>query len=287
MIPMHLHGDDEIHGDFPHTLKIHHLNSWISPHVHNFIEFTYAIQGQAVEVINGVERVLRPGMFTLLFPYHVHEIRFEPGQELVLYVGAIGLKSFFDHSNSLFSLQGLLSQMEDNWEPSYALDTAAADQIQFLLQHMFQEIRSDQPWNQHLYITKLFEVFAYLDRYRKSQQSSWYKNTANENSHQGMWAIIHYVYQHFREDLSLQGMSARFGYSVPYISTTFKQMTGENYSRFLERIRIAHACNLLLSSEMKIIDIGFEVGFTSYPTFARVFHQRIGKPPTLYRKERR
>lgn len=100
----------------------------------------------------------------------------------------------------------------------------------------------------------------------------------------GMWEVIHYVYQNFKEDITLEMLAERFSYSVPYISVAFKQAVGENYYSFLERNRTAHACNLLIGTDMKITDVAYEAGFKSYPTFVRVFQARMGMSPTAYRK---
>lgn len=282
-IPMHLHGDREIHGNYPYTLKIHHLTGHITPHVHNFIEYTYAFRGRATEIINGIERPLVPGTFTLLFPHQVHEIRVAPGEEVFLYVGAIGLQAFFDGTDALLSLQRLLRDAENDWNTSYALGEDAAREMLALLKGMHEELLNEQPWHQVLFVSKLFEVFVRLDRHRLLAGFENRPASSPSSRPTGMWDVIRYVYQHYREPISLQSLADRFDFAVPYISAAFKELTGENYSRFLERIRLAHARNLLLGSRMKVADICYEVGFSSYPTFARVFLARMGMSPTAYR----
>ncbi|MFD0673805.1 AraC family transcriptional regulator [Cohnella sp. GCM10027633] len=283
-IPKHLHGDQEIHGEFPHTLKIHHLTGHVPAHVHNFIEYTYAFQGRATEIINGIERPLLPGTFTLLFPHQVHEIRFAPGEEVFLYIGAIGLQAFFDRTDTLLSLQRLLRDAENDWNTSYALEGEAASDMLALLKRMHEELLGGQAWHQVLYVSKLFEVFVRLDRHRLAAGMRNRPAGSASPRPTGMWDVIKHVYQHYREPISLRSLADRFGFAVPYISAAFKELTGENYSRFLERIRLAHARNLLLGSKMKVADVCYEVGFSSYPTFARVFLARTGMSPTDFRK---
>ncbi|WP_397356810.1 helix-turn-helix domain-containing protein [Paenibacillus sp. N3.4] len=59
---------------------------------------------------------------------------------------------------------------------------------------------------------------------------------------------------------------------------------GDNFHSFLEKIRISHACSLLISSNETVTSICFEVGFTSFSTFSRVFQARFLMSPTSYRK---
>ncbi len=284
MIPHHYSGDIEIHGEFPYTLKIHHLTGNVPAHVHYFLEYTYVFQGEAIEIINGVERRIAPGAFTLLFPHQVHELRIAPGQELFMYNGAIGLQAFFNRSHPLMSLQGLLKEAESDWHTSYALDEPYADSVYRLLVQMYGEIRSDRTWREAMFVSKLFELFILVDRFRRRPGGSTEAGGRND-SRGGMWTVIRHVYQNFRDPISLSSLAATFGYSEAHISAEFKKLTGGNYSRFLERIRLAHACSLLIGTGMKVTDVCYEAGFLSYPTFARVFSERMGKSPLAYRKD--
>ena len=283
MFPYNLHGDDEIHGEFPFTLKIHRLNVPVPAHVHHFIEYTYALKGKGKEIINGVEKELTPGTFTLLFPHQVHELDITPGDELHLYVGAIGLKAFFGAGDSFLALHSLLKGAENDENTTYKLDEVTAREVHLLLQQMHEEAREEKPWSRMMFLAKLTQVFILFDRYRQERLDEG-PQSYGRNPRRGMWEVVHYVYQNFKEDITLDTLSKRYNYSVSYISSAFKQMVGENYYSFLERIRVAHACNLLIGTDMKITDIAYEAGFKSYPTFIRVFQSRMGMTPTLYRK---
>ncbi|MBG9791533.1 AraC family transcriptional regulator [Paenibacillus dendritiformis] len=283
MFPDNLHGDEEIHGEFPFTLKIHRLKGTVPAHVHHFIEYTYAIKGRGTERINGVEKELAPGTFTLLFPHQVHEIDIPPGEELVLYVGAIGLKAFFGAGDSFLTLHRLLKDAENDVHSTYALDDATAGGMLPLLHQMYDEIREEKPWSRTMFLAKLTQLFVLFERYRLERMERCQEGYSGMQR-RGMWEVIHYVYQNFKEDITLEMLAERFSYSVPYISAAFKQAVGENYYSFLERNRTAHACNLLIGTDMKITDVAYEAGFKSYPTFVRVFQARMGMSPTAYRK---
>lgn len=284
MYPYNLQGDEEIYGDFPFTLKIHHLEVSVPAHVHHFIEFTYVIEGSGKELINGVEKELTPGTFTLVFPHQVHELDIREGEELKLYVGAIGLKAFFGAGESLLALHSLLKGAEGDSNTTYHLDPSTAERIHLLLQDMFEEMQEHKPWSRMIYLAKLTELFVWFDRYRISHLHEG-AHTGEDHLRRGMWEVVYYVYQNFKEEITLEFLAHKYNYSSSYISTAFKQMVGENYYSFLERIRVAHACNLLISTDMKITEIGFEAGFRSYPTFNRVFQNRMETSPTKYRQQ--
>lgn len=129
-------------------------------------------------------------------------------------------------------------------------------------------------------LVKLLVLFA---RYRNSLQDSVFpKNAAKSNSI--MRDIIRYVYGNFKEDITLELLSERSHLSASYISYGFRQFAGQKFHSFLESMRLAQACSLLMSSDMSITDIAYEVGFKSYKTFSRVFANRIKITPREYRK---
>ncbi|MDF2962852.1 MAG: AraC family transcriptional regulator [Paenibacillus sp.] len=283
MLPANLPGDEELHSDFPFSLKIHRLNGNVRPHTHSFIEFTYAFQGRGVEIINGVERKITPGTFTLLFPYQVHELVIEPGNELCLYVGGIGLKAFFGIDDSVLALNELIVQVNHEGSASYQLDEETAERFIPLFEQMLFEIQSNQSWNKLMFKAKLVETLVLFDRFRNIRQTSG-RNASVSKKKKSVWNIVHYVYTNFRQEITLQSLAELFHLSAPHISTSFKQVMGENFHDFLEKTRISHACSLLVSSEQKITDIAFEVGFSSFPTFSRVFQTRMHMTPSSYRK---
>ncbi|MDR6550612.1 AraC family transcriptional regulator [Paenibacillus qinlingensis] len=283
MIPFNLPGDQELHEAFPYTFKIHKLTADIPPHTHNFLEYTYAFYGSGTEIINGIERPIGPGTFTLLLPHQVHQIRIVRGQELHLYVGAIGLQAIYSSDESTAAFSDLLLRAGTEGEPSYQLEDELSKLLLPIFQSMHQEILSHQPLSQLMFKTKLTEAFILLERNCFAHPDTPTQTTPKHRKGK-MWEIILFVYRHFREDIKLETLAERFYLSVPHISTSFKSLIGDNFHNFLEKIRISHACSLLISSNIPVTSVCFEVGFTSYSTFSRVFRERLTMSPSDYRK---
>ncbi|THF83269.1 AraC family transcriptional regulator [Cohnella fermenti] len=283
MIPFHLPGDLELHGSFPFTLKIHELNDDVPPHTHSFIEYTYVISGSATEIVNGTPRPLEVGTFTLLLPHQVHQIRIPKGTELRLYVGAIGLQALFAPDDTSAAFHELLLRAGASGEPSYALEESLASRIHAILAYMYEEIRSDRQRSRLMFKAKLTEALILIERSCFPLPDEGPAG-ATFNRKGKMREIVQYVYEHYREDINLSSLSEKFQLSVPHISSSFKRFIGDNFHSFLEKIRISHACSLLTAGNETVTAICFEVGFVSYPTFARVFQSRLGMSPIAYRK---
>lgn len=283
MQPIFLPGEEVLNSDYPFSLEIHHLTRNVTPHGHNFIEFTYVFKGYGIEIINGIEHELRPGTLTLLFPHQVHEIIVDTGEQVELYVGAIGLKAFFSADDTVFALNRILMDVESDLTSFYYLNDETGNQVFLLLRQMHSELLEEQVWNRIMFKAKLAEVLVLTYRHRNmsKDKSSSSSGSRRQNN---ILTIVHYVYKNFKEDISLESLSRQFFLSVPHLSSSFKKFCGENFHNFLERIRIAHACSLLISSELSITDISFEVGFKSYTTFSRVFLKNTKMSPSSYRQ---
>lgn len=282
MRPSYLIGDEELNSNFPFSLKIHRLREDIIPHGHNFIEYTYVFDGHGTEIINGVEHELKPGIFTLLFPNQIHEILVDEGEQISLFVGGIGLKAFFNMDDSLLPLNKLWFEGGYNLNSFYALDGNVDTEISSILRRLHSEAGGNLALSRVMFKAKLSEMLVLLYRFCLNIETSYKQSSVPQKINN--WNIIYFVYRNFREDITLKYLSERFYLSEPYISALFKQYIGENFHRFLNNIRIGCASSLLASSELNVTDIAFEVGYKSYKTFVRVFHQQMKMSPTEYRR---
>ncbi len=289
MLPNYLDGEQQLQTQFPYTMDIHHIRTGVLPHTHNFIEFTYVFAGEGVEFIDGEERRLEPGVLTFLMPYQVHELFVEPDKELSLYIGAIGLNAFFGNEATVLGLDELVFPlMNDDGQP---LDGEAHERMLALMCTLMDEAQGGSSYSRTLFRAKLVEAFVTYVRWKNGRQAPQYDRPypliVGSRARGDIWRIVQEVYARYREDLTLEKLSEQFHLSVPTISSSFKQVTGENFHKFLDRIRIAHACSLLVSTNRSITEVAYETGFLSYASFLRAFSARMGCTPKVYRKRKR
>jgi AraC-like DNA-binding protein len=92
-----------------------------------------------------------------------------------------------------------------------------------------------------------------------------------------------YIFQHFNEDITLKRLAKNFYYSESYLSDLLAK-NNINFIEILKEVRIRHAVDLILTTSIPIIDIGFAVGFNSTETFMRTFKKLKGVSPGKFRK---
>lgn len=96
--------------------------------------------------------------------------------------------------------------------------------------------------------------------------------------------VIGTVSQNLNAHLTMRDM-ARIAHLSPfYFNRVFHQITGLPPSQFLYAMRLEKAKRLLLTTEMSITDICFEVGYSSLGTFTSRFTELVGLSPREYRR---
>ena len=94
--------------------------------------------------------------------------------------------------------------------------------------------------------------------------------------------ILFYLNEHFREEISLQSLSANFGYSASYLSRYFKDSVGIGINRYVNLLRLRNALLLLREGKYTHMDCALESGFSSVRTFYRVFQREFCCAPHAY-----
>lgn len=91
--------------------------------------------------------------------------------------------------------------------------------------------------------------------------------------------VIDTMQERVAEPLSLEEMARIAMFSPYHFHRMFRGMTGLPPAQFLSAIRMATACRLLLTTQMRVTEVCYEVGFGSLGTFTTRFGRLVGAPP--------
>jgi AraC family transcriptional regulator len=96
--------------------------------------------------------------------------------------------------------------------------------------------------------------------------------------------VISYMEARLYEEFNLSHLAKEVGMSEFHFSRLFKKATGLSPSQFFIKKRLAKAQQLLLETELSIIEVGMSVGYSSPSHFAQVFRRETGVTPSEYRR---
>ena len=91
-----------------------------------------------------------------------------------------------------------------------------------------------------------------------------------------------YIEEFYGNDLSAENIAAVVGVSPSYLRSLFKKSEEESPIRYLNRVRIEHAKEMLSSKMFRLDEIALACGFQNVYYFSRVFKSFTGVPPGKY-----
>ncbi len=112
------------------------------------------------------------------------------------------------------------------------------------------------------------------------------ENKINQHSDIIM-TIKAYIDENYTDcNLCIEQISTKFKINESYFSHSFKQHLGEGFVKYLQNLRISHACRIIESGKkIKHSDIMEQVGFNSSTTFRRAFREVTNMSPSEYAKK--
>ncbi len=94
--------------------------------------------------------------------------------------------------------------------------------------------------------------------------------------------VLTYIEQHYREQITLEEMAKQCGMNRNYFCRAFKEYTKKTPIEYLNYYRIESACEQIVGTDDKLIDIAMNCGFNDYSYFIKVFKSQKGVTPRDY-----
>ena len=97
--------------------------------------------------------------------------------------------------------------------------------------------------------------------------------------------VIEFVAEHFAQPIDMQAVYSLTGMSQSTFSRSFMRATGGTFTDFVNRYRVAKACELLMRTDLQVAQIAYDVGFHNLANFNRRFAEVKGMTPTEFRRK--
>jgi AraC-like DNA-binding protein len=95
--------------------------------------------------------------------------------------------------------------------------------------------------------------------------------------------VERYLQENYGRKISLKEVAEISGLSAPYFSTIFKEEMGENFSSYLNQLRVEKASQLLRETSRSLSEIAGACGFEDQSWFSKIFKTYTGLSPGKYR----
>ena len=95
-----------------------------------------------------------------------------------------------------------------------------------------------------------------------------------------------YIQLHAKDDLNVEQIAQRMGYTKYYFTKKFYAETGIRLKQYINQVRIREAQILLTTTNRSVQYISEELHFGTRNYFTKVFHKVVGMGPWEYRKKK-
>ncbi|MFI3294206.1 MAG: helix-turn-helix transcriptional regulator, partial [Rikenellaceae bacterium] len=85
-------------------------------------------------------------------------------------------------------------------------------------------------------------------------------------------------------NFNVEKMAQEYGVSRTYLTRKIKALTGESAIQFQRSIRLKHAVEYLVKSNLTISEIAWKVGYNDIDTFRNRFREQFNVNPSEYRQ---
>ena len=251
-------------------------------HWHSYGEILLVGPGKTnIFMVNREVYELSEGDFLLIWPMEMHAIIDADRKESLVIQFSNGFM------NSLFDLQRIMHFYRDLHLVCVRAHPELAAKLRIIAEKMKEIWFSSGADRELRCCMLLMEFMLTLDEHRDELAPDIRGGDAGSYTDSAMRRMImvtDYIKNNLTaDDLSQGAMAEMAGISKDYFSRTFRSVTGVNYSKWLNMIRLEKATELLADKERTLTEIAMLSGFQSISSFNRVFHAEKGMSPGEYR----
>lgn len=233
------------------------------PHFHSSVEMVYVEEGELTAILDGQKYTVPSGHLLLTSSYSVHAYRTEEGQHNSVVVIIIPLPS----------VPSLQKKLNGKAFGRVVYDAREDREIRTLIPLMADR------WKE--YGEEIWRGYSQLLLSLVVQRAGLKNHPGNQQSGL-MRDVLIYLQNHYQQPLRMESLARQFGYSKSRFSRLFHDHLGCSMIDYLAVLRCRQAAQLLLESDMTMLDIALNVGFECLRTFYRAFKDCYHMTPTQY-----
>lgn len=220
-------------------------------HYHRQVEIVYVKTGSITAFVGNDKFNLHKNQFVIIKPYELHTFKGNKGNRCVCPI----LPDLF--SNRLMQINIENCVIEDKNE----------DVLQIF--NMYPQFNCLSPSHRMFYFQMIFSLLEehFLTPHEEEQKNS---------------RILQYIKTNSSAPLTLESVAFALKTNRNIVSKVVNEQTHMNFSKYLNRIRLADFIDIYYKNPKNIADTAVLVGFDSPRTFYRAFKTEYGMNPKQY-----
>lgn len=260
-----------------------HLPKEEPPHLHEFIELVYILNGRGVHGIDGVEYNVSRGSLLFINYRQVHYFKSDDQMEICnILLDPKWISENLIDSENAFELLSLsaFSFFQQEIDTNMALirfDGASRTKVERIIAEMKEEREKKNVGYETVLksLTSILLTMVFRKMSKGSRREGW-KLTPD---------FLEYIRSRCTEKLTLPDLAKECFYNPAYFSRLFKEHYGMTVTDFISQSRLEKAIELLQCTSLSAEEISEKVGFSNKAVFYRLLKDKTGCTPSDYRKK--
>lgn len=254
-------------------------------HKHRYFELVYIVDGEALHIIKGEHPVrVKTGDYFIVntSDYHRYQMTFMPEVSIinVLFRADFIVPSvkdgtdFSEIMNNFVFKSGNVNYRND---PTRCIFYDEDGSVKKTITAMLDEYTKEKQGYLEMIRSYLLEIIIRTMRTIVTESRKIKSKTVSK--------VIEYANENFSSNASLAEISSMLQLTPQYVSSKFSKECKMTFTEYLRKLRINHACRLLISTTMSVNEISIQSGYKDIKTFNKIFKASTGDTPRSFRKK--
>lgn len=250
---------------------------------HEHVEIIRILEGEGEFIVSGKTHRVRAGSFIIINPNQIHSAISYFGRPL-RYQSLKFLYDYFDSPEKDTVYNTYIKPLKNG--TSYLPSTIIISfPIHSQIVELFDQIDSQE--KESYYGSEIglkILLLQFIHTFYKNKFVYHRSKTIKPNMAESIVKdSIDYLHLNYQDDLDLNYMCTLFDTTKAHLCRTFKRMTNQTITEYLNNYRIQQACTELIHTDEKIVKIAFDVGYKNISYFHERFKQKTFMTPNEYR----
>ena len=238
-------------------------------HYHDFYEFTLVETGDSIHYINGRYIPIGRSSLTFVRPPDTHCYMNYKSDIYTMYNMRISV-GVYNEINAF--LGGVLDSLS---VPELPVSTFISEMSMERYTSALRQLRSEPPSSRRGAELKSIWCGMFFELLNAGESAPLLPEWMN--------TILDVIRGNYTSEIDMRSISCKAGVSHEHVCRCFRKYLGITPSQYVNSLRLEKAAYLLISTNMDVLRISFEVGFNNVSYFCRQFGDYFHISPSKYR----
>lgn len=241
-------------------------NRIIPMHFHKEVEVLYCVTGELKIWINGSTLYLTEGEMFFINSAVPHATQsMEKSEVIVLYL-----------SDAVFKEEEVSVKFDQKY-----YDTKPYKRTTEMIRNIYSAAQISERFQKYYSKSLILQLeYFILTHFSETIET---QRIEQMNNNKKIRHVLTIIQKHFQENLSLEELSEKSGYSMHYLSRKFHKSTGMTFSEYKKSLCLEMTIKLIDETSLSLEEISIQSGFPNEKSMRTYFKKVMGENPSVYR----